>query len=922
MAAFFDHQYTWIKVIFIVTLLCFHVKHFSCKKHKHPPVVAFFQGSCGRDVCDQGCRDIDNGGYICECYGGFRLNHDGISCSKISKDMQLLQETHIERPDIVKIIPIDNDNDVHTDILLQPSNVKPSTGLNEVTFEKSVISKVSSQKNSQKLNKILDDVQEDLRQSANEVTFGKGDIKEVKSVGIETIETVTTADIGDENSSPNSIKIVTYDQTPEAPTLETDNLRSSETSGNNENLQNLVPNLLPVVPQSSDDSSSRGKCDEFSCLNNGKCVDDGTVFRNKVRCDCELGTLGSKCEKEVNIRYPRFYGNSYMALPVLKNGYKEMNILLEFKPVAQFGLLLFSSEFEDARSDFFSIALIDGYLEFRYDCGTGMGVVRSSGPVVMDTWNTLRIHRHETMATMWLNDEQPVQGTSLGSYSRLTLRLNLYVGGYDNIDQIQDKIGTSKAFVGCVEHVVVNDYKFDLRKAELVGDAQFGANVGECSEGLCDNVVCQNGGKCQVTSADSHVCLCPLGTGGESCQHVMDVHIPEFQGHSYLEFEGLGRSALLFLEIEIVLKATKADGLILYNGYTLDRMGDFISLALQDGHLEFRFDLGTGPAIIRLENRISLNRWHWVKVSRTGMEGILEIDDQVAAIGQSQGAFTQLTVTQSMYVGGHRNFDETSKLANVSQSFDGCIQKLIINNRPVSLIQDALSGVNIESCEHPCEGKPCLNGGECLPRKDVYTCYCPLGYAGNNCQKNTEKDMTKPRFSSESYLIYKQKVVAKKIGGDKIDIKFSIKPVSRNGLLLWSGPDIMQATSDYIALGFKDGALQFRYNLGSGEVVISYNNSRLFDGKWHNIHAQRDKQDGYISVDGKEIVEGSAKGSYTMLNTNKILYIGGMPDVSQGTLRKFSSGYNGCIQEMVLDNDFSLSLLQSADSGRNIVPCS
>ena len=77
------------------------------------------------------------------------------------------------------------------------------------------------------------------------------------------------------------------------------------------------------------------------------------------------------------------------------------------------------------------------------------------------------------------------------------------------------------------------------------------------------------------------------------------VHIPEFQGHSYLEYEGLGRSALLFLEIELVIKPTKPDGLILYNGFTLDRKGDFVSLALDKGHLEFRFDLGTGPAILR-----------------------------------------------------------------------------------------------------------------------------------------------------------------------------------------------------------------------------------------------------------------------------------------------------------------------------------
>ena len=42
---------------------------------------------------------------------------------------------------------------------------------------------------------------------------------------------------------------------------------------------------------------------------------------------------------------------------------------------------------------------------------------------------------------------------------------------------------------------------------------------GECSEGVCDDVVCQYGGVCKVTSADSHVCLCPVGTGGENCQH-------------------------------------------------------------------------------------------------------------------------------------------------------------------------------------------------------------------------------------------------------------------------------------------------------------------------------------------------------------------------------------------------------------------
>jgi len=42
--------------------------------------------------------------------------------------------------------------------------------------------------------------------------------------------------------------------------------------------------------------------------------------------------------------------------------------------------------------------------------------------------------------------------------------------------------------------------------------------------------------------------------------------------------------------------------------------------------------------------------------------------------GMAQGAFTQLTLTLDLFIGGHRNFDEMAKLAHVSKSFRGCIQ--------------------------------------------------------------------------------------------------------------------------------------------------------------------------------------------------------------------------------------------------------
>ena len=63
------------------------------------------------------------------------------------------------------------------------------------------------------------------------------------------------------------------------------------------------------------------------------------------------------------------------------------------------------------------------------------------------------------------------------------------------------------------------------------------------------------------------------------------------------------RHILLFasqkISMSLVLMANDSNGLIFYNGQKTDGKGDFISLSLSDGYLEFRYDLGKGPAVIR-----------------------------------------------------------------------------------------------------------------------------------------------------------------------------------------------------------------------------------------------------------------------------------------------------------------------------------
>lgn len=63
----------------------------KCLYHLFIQTVILFAGHCQYNYCDQRCRDIDNGGYACECYDGYLLNPDGISCtSKIYNNISCI----------------------------------------------------------------------------------------------------------------------------------------------------------------------------------------------------------------------------------------------------------------------------------------------------------------------------------------------------------------------------------------------------------------------------------------------------------------------------------------------------------------------------------------------------------------------------------------------------------------------------------------------------------------------------------------------------------------------------------------------------------------------------------------------------------------------------------------------------------------
>lgn len=660
-------------------------------------------------------------------------------------------------------------------------------------------------------------------------------------------------------------------------------------------------------------------CDETLCPGDSFCVNDFTWGGS--RCHCNLGKGGEGCSEDIFIQYPQFFGYSYVTFEPLKNSYEAFQITLEFRAEAEDGLLLYCGESEHGRGDFMSLALIRRSLHFRFNCGTGIAAIISETKIKLGAWHTVTLYRDGLNGMLQLNNGTPVTGQSQGQYNKITFRSPLYLGGAPSAYWLVRATGINHGFQGCVQSLAVNGKKIDMRPWPL-GKALNGADVGECSSGICDATSCINGGTCAAIRADSYICLCPLGFRGRHCENAFALSIPQFReslrSYAVTPWPLGPQHYLSFTEFEITFRPDSADGVLLYSYDTGSK--DFLSLNMAGGHVEFRFDCGSGTGVLRSEDPLTLGQWHELRVSRTAKNGILQVDKQKVVEGMAKGGFTQINCNTDIFIGGVPNYDDVKKNSGILHPFSGSIQKIILNDRTIHVKHDFTSGVNVENAAHPCVGNPCAHGGSCRPRKEGYECDCPLGFEGVNCQKAITEAIEIPQFIGRSYLTYDNPDILKRVSGSISNAFMRFKTTAKDGLLLWRGDSPLRPNTDFISLGLRDGALVFSYNLGSGMASIMVNGS-FSDGRWHRVKAVRDGQSGKMTVDDYGARTGKSPGTMRQLNINGPLYVGGMREIALHTNRQYMQGLVGCISHFTLSTDYHISLVENAADGKNINTC-
>lgn len=336
-----------------------------------------------------------------------------------------------------------------------------------------------------------------------------------------------------------------------------------------------------------------------------------------------------------------------------------------------------------------------------------------------------------------------------------------------------------------------------------------------------------------------------LEKGGELMGCAERDVLAQVPGGSGLRFDGTGYAILSKerrdfssgISISMQFRTFAKEGLLflIHNG------PKFMALELRDGHVVYKFDLGSGTTELRSDAAYNDGMWHQLRAAQLQMDADLTVGGNDSVTGRARGEEEGLDSTDDIFVGGHPSFHGHEEVTRVN--FEGCIQDLELDTRLLDL--------------HKTKEALAVTSG------------CPAIVA------------RLVSFSSPGYLAMPFLDLS-----EDSQLTFKFRTQRPDGLIFYASS---QDHSSFLAVGLRGGRLFLQARPG-GEV---HTEASYDDGRWHYVTASFYSTRLRLDVDDGLVVQRSTQERVYVL-TSSALYFGGLP-ASQQPSEPLPPAFVGCL---------------------------
>ncbi|XP_037806367.1 protein crumbs isoform X1 [Lucilia sericata] len=526
-------------------------------------------------------------------------------------------------------------------------------------------------------------------------------------------------------------------------------------------------------------------CVSAPCLNGGICkpylVNETEHLFN---CSCQHGYQGDTCEKTTTISMV------VSSLITVKTQREEgYDINLQFRTTLPNGVLAFGTSGGQNEPVSYILELINGRLNLHSSLLNKWEGVFIGSNLNDSNWHKVFVAINTSHLVLSANDEQaifPVGSYETSNGSQQPSFPLTYLGGtIPNLKSyLRHLTHRPSSFVGCMQDIVVNG-KWIFPEEQGLDD---NTNLTHIQSGClrteqCNPNPCNSNGKC-TDLWHTFSCTCQRPHFGYTCKYNITAATfgHENTSHSAVKVEtndAARRAIRSVLDISMFIRTRQPTGQVFYLGSDprktaskgADSGSSYVAAKLQGGELLVKMQFnGTPEAYTVGGNKLDNGYNHLIEVVRN--QTLVQVKLNGTEYFRKTLSSTGLLDAQVLYLGGPAptspNSETTATVVPGSEVgteystvkpedyFKGIIQDVKVSNGSHTMIVelypleeeeialpppfgvitiDRSSVLKGEVSDDLCRKNPCRHNAECRNTWNDYTCKCPNGYKGKDCQE-------------------------------------------------------------------------------------------------------------------------------------------------------------------------------------------